>query len=357
MNRSLLIKAFSIVVLAILLISAPLFLNSVYWVSVLILIGINILLASSLRTISLLDQISLGHVGFMLIGAYSSAILMMKIGLPFWTTLFLAGLLSGVIALALGYPFLRVRGVYFAMLTLLTAETFRLGAWNWRNLTGGSLGLINIPAPTRLGSISFEGVNNYYYLTLGVLTLSLLVLYRLERSPLGFTWRAIRDADNLAQSVGINVIWYRIVNFAVACFFAGIAGALFAHYRRGLSADLGSTFGVMTSLYLVIYMVVGGQRRFAGPIVGVFVLTLASELARPLKEFQPMLIGAIAILVVLFLPEGIVSLPQQFKLWPAALSKSVRKPEVKLSEHAEHQLRQVDVIGSLSRNSTEISQD
>jgi len=329
MSRKLLINILSIVVLAAIIITLPIALSSVYWTSVLIILGINILLVSSLRTIKLLGHISLGHVGFSLIGAYGSALLVMKLGLSFWIALFLGGLMAAVIALALAYPFLKVKGIYFALLTLLTAETFRLTAWYWRSLTGGFWGLLQIPSPNPItipviGTITFDTVNSYYYLTAVIVSLSLLVLYRLERSHLGFKWRIIQDTDVLAQSVGINVTWYKILNFAIASFFAGIAGALFAHYQHGLSPDFTARFGVLMSIYLLVYMVVGGEAKFAGPIVGTVVLTIVSELARGLGEYQPMMIGAIAIFSVLLMPEGLIGLPNRVKLWYRKLSKQTR---------------------------------
>lgn len=313
MNKNKVIKIFSIAALAILLLLMPLFLNNVYWVSILVIVGINVLLTSSLRTIMLLDNPSLGHVGYMLIGGYCSALLVMKVGIPFWAALVLAGLLSGFIALALGYPFLRLKGVYFAVITLMTAEVFRTIAWSWKSLTGGQQGLVRIPSPSFWGIVDLANVNNYYYVVLFIVMLSLLILYRLEHSPLGFKWRAIRDADILAMSVGMNVMWYKILNFAIASFFAGIAGALFAFYQHALSADAQARFGVLMSLHLMIYMVVGGQNKFAGPIIGASTMTILSELARPLEAYQPMLMGGIAVIIALFMPEGLISLPERIK--------------------------------------------
>ena len=329
MSRKLLINILSIVVLVAIIITLPIALKSVYWASVLIILGINILLVSSLRTIKLLGHISLGHVGFSLIGAYGSALLVMKLGLSFWIALFLGGLMAAVIALALAYPFLKVKGIYFVLLTLLTAETFRLTAWYWRSLTGGFWGLLQIPSPNPItipgiGIITFDTVNSYYYLTVVIVALSLFVLYRLERSHLGFKWRVIQDTEVLAQSVGINVMWYKSLNFAIASFFAGIAGALFAHYQHGLSPDFTARFGVLMSIYLLVYMVVGGEAKFAGPIIGTAVLTIVSELARGLGEYQPMMIGAIAIFTVLLMPEGLIGLPNRVKLWYRKLLKQTR---------------------------------
>lgn len=301
-------------------IAAPVILADIYWTSVLILIGINVLLTSSLRVIGLIGHISLGHVGFMLVGAYTSSLLVMKADVPFGFALFASGGLAGTLALILGYPFLRVKGIYFAILTLLTAESLRLLAFNWRNLTGGPFGLMSIPAPgpisiSGLGQLQFETAGAFYYLMLTVVGTSLLVLYRFERSRIGFIWQAIRETDKLASAVGVNTLFYKILNFSIGCFFAGMAGSLFAHFHHGLSADTSSTFGVLTSIYLLIYMVVGGENQFSGPIVGALVLSLLSEFARPLQEYQPVMIGAIAIIVVLLLPKGLASLPANIGKW------------------------------------------
>jgi branched-chain amino acid transport system permease protein len=288
-------------------------LNDEYWLSVLIVVLINILLTSSLRLIYLLDEISLGHVGFSLLGAYSSALFMLRLNMPFWGALIAGGLFSAVAASLLGYPFLKLKGIYFSILTFMTAEIFRLVTYNWTSLTGGQFGLSNVPGPAPLnlpvlGVVSFDSMHNYYFLTLTVLIVSLLIIYSLEHSHVSMKWRAIRDADKLAASVGVNVIGYKIVNFAIASFFAGIAGALFAHYQGALSVDPTSRFGPMMSLFLVVYMVVGGKDHLWGPIIGTAALELFSEIARPLSEYRYMLVGSFAIITILSLPEGLVGI-------------------------------------------------
>jgi len=329
MSRKLLITITVTVVLVALIVTLPLALNSVYWSTVLVLMGINILMVSSLRTIKLLGHISLGHVGFSLIGAYGSGLLAIKLGLSVWLTIFLGGLMSAVVALALSYPFLKVRGMYFALLTLLTAETLRLIVWYWKGFTGGFWGLLKIPYPSPIIipgiTITFDKVNNYYYLVAIIVSLSLFVLYRLENSHLGFKWRVIQDTDVLAQSVGINVKWHKMLNFTIACFFAGIAGALFAHFQHSLSPDASARFGVLISIYLIVYMVVGGESKFVGPILGTIALMLVAEFARGLVEYRPMMIGAIAILTILLMPEGLVGLPNRSKLWYRKLLHQTRR--------------------------------
>jgi branched-chain amino acid transport system permease protein len=292
--------------------------GSDYWLSVLIVASATILMASSLRTVLLLRQISLGQVGFALIGAYGSALLMMKAGLPFWLSVPVAGFAAAFIALVLSYPFLKVQGVYFSILTLLTAETLRLIAYYWTGVTGGSLGLVGVPSPGSvnlplIGLVDFGLARNYYYIAAVIALVCMALIYLIEHSHLSVKWQAIRDAEELSGSVGINVMKYKTINFTVACFFAGISGGLLAHYQHSVSADVTSRFGVTMSIYLLVYLVVGGKDRYWGPIVGTLVLTLITEFTRAVKEYQPMVIGVIAILVMVFMPDGLADLPARLR--------------------------------------------
>ncbi len=300
--------------------AAPPMLSSIYWTSVMTMIVINALMAASLRNIFLIGEFSLGHVGFMCIGAYTSALLALKFGLPFGITLPAGGFMACLAAFLLGYPFMRVKGIYFVILTVVTSESFRLLAFNWRNLTGGTNGLIGFPRAgvlsiPDLGQVDFNGFTEYYYLTLSIVCASLFILNRLEKSNLGLTWIAIRETDKMAGAVGINVLWYKIINFCTAGFFAGVGGALLAHSEQTLSPQASSVFGVMTTIYFLVYMVVGGKSSFMGPIVGAVVLSLGMEFTRPMQEYQPMIIGAIAVTVVMLLPEGLVSIPLKVSGW------------------------------------------
>lgn len=319
MNSKRIISLFSIIALVIFLFAVPTLISNYYWLSVLSLVLINILLVSSVRTVILIGHLSLGQVGFAAVGAYGAALLAMEAGLPFWAALISGGLMAGLLAMALGYPFLKVKGMYFAILTLLAAESIRNVAFFWASLTGGFLGLTNIPVPEPIviaGRVlmDFSRVDNYIYIVLAVVLVSLFILYKLEHSHLNTRWSAIRDSEELARSSGINVSWYKILNFAIAGFFAGISGALFAFFQHNISADAVSRFGALTSMYMLIYLVVGGERKFAGPILGTFFIMLFSEFTRPFKEYQLMLIGTFTVVFVIFIPEGLTSLPGMLKL-------------------------------------------
>jgi branched-chain amino acid transport system permease protein len=311
---------YGVVGIILLLFLAPLFMKSSYWLHVLSVAGINVILVASLHTIYSTGEISLGTAGFMALGGYGSALLSMKLGVPVWFSMLLGGLMCALLALVLGYPFMRAKGVYFSILTLLSGEILRLIAWYSRGLTGGQVGLSKIPPPPPIkipwsGTIVFDNKTSYYYLILIVVLICLFILYRLQKSQTGFTWRTIRERDDLAASVGINVLWYKIFAFVVGCFFVGIAGALFAHFMRLLAADASGKFGMFTSIYVLIYMVVGGESKFGGPILGAVFLTILPEMFRPLVEYRPIIFGALVILIVFLMRGGLVELPQHAISW------------------------------------------
>jgi branched-chain amino acid transport system permease protein len=257
------------------------------------------------------------------IGSFSSALLVMKLGLSFWLALPLSGLIAAIIALILGYPILRVRGIYFVIITLAFSTVVALIALNW-NLLGGYVGITGIPRPNAIGSIDFSSKIHYYYLILLLAAIAGLVIYRIETSRFGRILRAIGEDDVLTESIGVDLLRYKLMAFAVGSFWAGVAGAFFAHYLRYTSGDL---FGVWESLQYVIFAIVGGTASaVAGPVIGVFVLTIFAELL-PIPDIaQPFLFGAVLIQVVLTLPGGLISLPQQFLASMARLPWRKRKP-------------------------------
>ena len=274
------------------------FQSSNYYLIILILCGINIILTSSLRLIASVGQMSMSTMAFAGIGAYTSAILMMKLGFPIWAA----------------FPFVRVTGIYFAMLTLFFGEVVRLVISEWSSMTGGTTGLFGIPS---IGALSFFGLNidfahllPYCYFVLVVMLLTLLILYRIDCSHLGTTLAAIERDENVSASVGINVIKYKVMTFCIGCFFAGLAGSLYAHHLRLLNAE---TFGLFPSIYVLIYMVAGGRKKFSGPILGALILTVIPEVFRVLKQYQPLIFVGVLFLVLFFIRGGLVDLPGKIK--------------------------------------------
>lgn len=312
--------------LVILLFLLPVFIKQPYYIHIFIVTMLYIIVVSSLRTVALSGQVSIGHAAFMGIGAYFSGVVSKELGLTPWLTIPLGGLAAMIIAILMGYPFTRVRAIYFSMVSLfggmVIVSLIRV-AQKWT----GAAGLAGIPP---LDPINIPGVINivflgqkvpYYYFTLLLTIVCLLVLYRIEHSRTGMTWKAIAQSHLVASSVGINEAGFRVLALAVGCFFAGIAGASYAHYNLVLTP---STFSFFPSIFLVMYMLVGGRERFAGPIIGTAILIMVPELFRWLKEFTPFVLGAIMVIVVFLIPQGIAGLFDQIR----AKYEQVRQKEV-----------------------------
>jgi branched-chain amino acid transport system permease protein len=301
----------------------PLVFRGPYAVHILILIAINIILASSLRLINLTGQMSLAHGGMMTLGAYTSTLLVMKLGLSSWVALLLAGLLASIIACLVGFPFVRLKGMYFAMVTIFLAQMVTLVVQQWRGLTSGASGIYNIPRPDPIVipgvlNITFSSRVDFYYLVLVIMLVSLLILYAIEHSRIGLTFRGIKQSDSLAESVGINTAGLKVLAFSIGCFFPGFIGGFYSQYIQSLSPD---AFGFLFAIYILIYMVVGGSGRFAGPILGALILTLLPEVMRPLKDLQPFFFAGVLMLIIFLMPEGVVGLPRRLKVVAGRLFK------------------------------------
>jgi len=315
MSKRNLVKPLSYGALLVVLFLVPAFIAQPYVLHILIMAGLNIILASSLRFIATSGQISLGHGGMVSVGAFTSALLVMRLGLSFWAALPLAGLTTMILAFLVGYPFVRLKGIYFAMVTLFLAEFIRLTAEQWKSLTGGVAGIIAIPRPNPLiipGLLNadFTSKVDFYYLSLVMVVVTLLILHAIESSRIGMTFFSIQQSEFLAESIGIDSSRFRVLAFSIGCFFAGMAGAFYSHYFTAMNP---SSFGFLLGINVFIYMVVGGMLRFYGPIIGAFILTVTPELARELKEFEPFVFAGILLLIILFMPEGLISLPHRLR--------------------------------------------
>ena len=327
MTRAKLIKTLIAVVVLVLVCLLPFIVRNEYWTHVFIIIALMMLATAGMRAINRTGEISIGTAGFLLMGAYSSALLSKDVGLSFWITMPAGGLFAAAVAAAIGYPFFRVKGIYFAICTLLTGFVLLYLAGYLNTLTGGWQGFVFDLSPNPItipgiGTLTFDTDISYYYLAIVIVGFGLLVLYRMEHSRVGLTWGAIKEADNLAQSVGINIMAHKIFIFVVACFFTGVAGALYAFYVHAISPSTtpGNIFSFFTSVYAILYMVVGGESNFFGTLMGVALFMLIPEFARGLQAYRPLVYGALLIVVVFFMPRGLISLGDYFALWHRKLS-------------------------------------
>jgi len=265
---------------------------------------------------TLTGEWSLIHVVLMGVGAYASALLTKDLGVSFWIALPLAGLITSAVAGLLSFPLFRMTEFYFLIGSFAAGEAIRL-AWKYFSVPfGGPKGLKFIPSPEitlpGVGTVEIWEPIPYYFLVLTVVSLCLWILYRLEHSRIGLTLHAVHWKAPLAESVGIDTWRYRTLAFVVASFFVGIGGSLFGHYLGTINPN---QFGVGIMVFVLVWVIVGGTKTFAGPIVGVTVLSILNEVFRGADEWRPAIYGAILIATVLFLPDGLESLPRRIREW------------------------------------------
>jgi branched-chain amino acid transport system permease protein len=291
--------------------SLPLATRDPYYLDVATTALVNLVLAMSLRFVMSTGQLNMAHVSFMGVGAYASALLVMRAGWSFWAALAVAPVLAALVAVPIGRIALRVTGPYYFLITFAFLEVMRLIFNNFFvDYLGGPSGLVEIPRPTplRFGSrlIAFDGKLAQYWLMLLLFLLSAAVLIRLEYSRFGLVASAVRQADVLAETLGVSVARYKLGAFALGSFFAGIAGVFFAHSHQVLHS---SDFGLEPMVLLVVFVVIGGAHSVWGPILGTLVLAVVSELLRELHHYEILVYGLVLIGVMLFAPEGLISLP------------------------------------------------
>jgi len=305
-----------------LLVLGPILRNEPYWLHVVIICVYSSILAMSWLLILKIGHLSLAHAAFMGIGGISSALLVKEAGLSFWLALPMAGLIAAIIGIMLGFPILRVKGIYFLIITFAFNELVGITIRNWKFL-GGYVGLIDVPRPNAIGGIDFTSKVHYYYLALFLAAVTVLVLYRIYSSRIGRIFASIGEAEDLAESIGINVLKYKLLAFAIGCFFAGITGSFVVHYLHYAGAEMFSTW---QSLNIQILAIVGGMGyAIGGPIVGAFFLTFLVELLDIPIKAQTLVYAAILILVIFYLRSGLITLPQKVSAGLAKLPRLKRR--------------------------------
>jgi branched-chain amino acid transport system permease protein len=277
---------------------------SIYAMHTLIGVFIWIIVASSLRLLDLSGQGSIGHAAFMAIGAYTSGILAKFLGWSPWITMPIGVLATAAVAFLVAVPFTRVRGIYFTMVSLFFGIGVLAVNQVFSKYTGGYSGIGSIPL--------LFGYNKtpYYYFCLALLVISLCIMYRLEHSRIGLTWKAVAQSHTVASSIGIDEAWQRRLCLGVSCCIAGIAGVAYAHYYSLLTQE---TFSFSTSINVFVFMTVGGPRFFTGPIIGTAALLLIPEQLRDLREYVPFVFAGILLIVLFLMPQGLAGLPDQFR--------------------------------------------
>ncbi len=261
-----------------------------------------------------IGRINIGQGAYALVGGYVSAILVVKYGISFWLTLPLAGLMCAGLSVLIGLPILRLKGVYFAMVTLVLTEVAKLTALALP-ITNGAKGISSIPLP---GGISIFGLTiipdfsdlestklAFYYLAVTLMVLSYAGLYRLVHSRIGHLCRSLQQNEELASSIGVNISYLRVIAYSVSSFLGGIAGAVFAAISQSIYP---SSFQVADSINFMLNCFLGGLGYVFGPMLGTLVLYFGWDLLFTTGKFQLLIYSSLLIALMLALPNGILSL-------------------------------------------------
>jgi branched-chain amino acid transport system permease protein len=289
-------------------IALPLVLSGAYHRHVLVLAGLFVLMALGFDLVlGYLGELSLGHAAFFGVGAYTTALLTRDFGVPFPLDLVLAGLTTGIFGFLIGAPSLRLKGPYFAIVTFGFAEILRLVALNWTSVTRGPMGLPDIPH-ARLGPLRLETELDYYYLVLVLVGVAILVTRRLLDSTVGHAFLAIRENEELAAAAGIPTFRFKLRAFVIGMIMTGAAGSVYARYVHFVDPTALSFYYTVTVVSMVI---VGGRGSVAGTVLGAFVFALLPEYLRVAERARLVIFGALLMLAIVFLPDGLRGLWQR----------------------------------------------
>jgi branched-chain amino acid transport system permease protein len=271
-----------------------LFLTTLILVNAIVALGLNLLAGYT-------NQLSFGHAGFVAIGAYTGALLTIHApGIPVPLTLLLAGLVTGLVGLALGIPCLRLEGLYLAMATLAFGVVVVEAILNLDGLTHGNDGL-RVPAPA-LATVALTSETARYFLVASVTAVMVAGAVSLVRTRTGRAFLAIRESEIAAQASGVDVARYKTIAFVLSAFYTGVAGALFAFVVGYLSPD---GFDVFVSVDYLVMVIIGGLASVPGSLAGAAVVTVLNDWLARFQNYRPLIFGAVMIAVMLFMPGGI----------------------------------------------------
>ncbi len=288
---------------ALVLLAVPFVLNDPYWLHLAIMSAVYMMLAASVDIIyGYAGQLNLGQAAFAAIGAYTTALLMLRLDLSYWVVMPLSGLNAAFFGLLLGIPTLRLRGLYLGIATMGFSEIVRLGLLTWTDFTRGPMGLPGVPSPT-IGSFAIESKTAFYYLILVLLVLTIASVHRVVNSRVGRAWIAIREDETAAMSMGIDTARYKILAFSLGAFFAGIAGSFYAVYISFVSPD---AFKMMDSYLIFAMPAVGGMGTMAGPLIGALIIYVLPEITRVFAEYRLLWVGGLLVVVMVTQPRGVL---------------------------------------------------
>ncbi|MCB8817342.1 branched-chain amino acid ABC transporter permease [Desulfosporosinus shakirovi] len=306
-----------------------------YYLQIVIFVLVNAILGVSIYMTLSTGQLSLGNAGFMSIGAYTCAILTVKAGFPVYLAIPIGGAAASFISLIIGYPALRLTGIYLAIATLGFGEVVRVIILNLK-ITNGALGISGIPTLgtkiskmlssfglSRFGGLTAQQTSNLLVLVVLIFILAFLVFFctRLNRSRVGRAFASIKADESAAEAMGINTTYYKLLAFALGAFIAGMAGGLSAHLTFFIGPK---DFAYHRTVEILSFAVLGGSDLIIGPIVGALLLTMLPELLRSASEYRLMIYGALMVIMMAFRPQGLIS-KETVRFWKRKLGRRINQ--------------------------------
>jgi branched-chain amino acid transport system permease protein len=265
------------------------------WFHVIVCLGLNIIVGFA-------GLLSLGYAAFFAVGAYTTGIMILRFGISFWLTLPVSVFMAIIAGLAIGGPTLKLRSDYLAIVTLGFGEIIRLAARNLE-ITGRATGLVGIDRPTLFGMALYK-INHFYYAFLIVAILAVFISYRLQDSRLGRAWKCIREDEDAAEAMGINVVAVRLYAFVIGSVFGAIAGSFMAIKMTAISPE---SFLFTQSVMILLAVVLGGMGKIPGVMLGAFAVVVFPEVFRGIGQYRMLIFGALLLVLMIYRPQG---------LWP-----------------------------------------
>jgi branched-chain amino acid transport system permease protein len=299
------LRLFFLTIAILFLLLLPLYLKNNYHTNLLNQVLINSVIVMGLNFITgLTGQMNLGTAGIFSMGAYTSSLMTTRLGVNPWVGFLFALIMGLLIGISLGYPSLRVRGVYLSLTTIGFSEIVRILITNLTGLTGGALGISNIPS-FYIFNFHFDTNRRVYYLYLALTAILVLTAYRVVNSKWGRAFKSVRDNPDAVEAMGLNISALKVMAFTFASVYGCIAGSMYAHYIAFINP---SAYNVEFSINYVVMLIIGGIGSVPGNIVGAALVTLVPEFLRFMENYYWLVFGVITLLFVIFLPNGIASL-------------------------------------------------
>lgn len=299
--------------------------RSTFWIRVIGYAGLYIILGLGLNiVVGFAGLLDLGYVAFYAIGAYTYGLLAsghFDIHLSFWVVLWLAGAMAAFSGILLGFPILRLRGDYLAIVTLGFGEIIRILLMNLTDFTNGTQGIIGIDRPV-LFNFELKNSTHFYYLILIFLLLVIFLSVRLNHSRTGRAWAAMREDEDVAQMNGINTSRYKLLAFAIGAGIGGLGGAIFAAWQGSIFPD---NFNLMVSINVISLIIIGGMGSIPGVIAGGFLLIAAPDVLRQFSNYRMMLYGLLLVVMMIARQEGFF--PAQRQIFKSAPKPALRDPQ------------------------------